>query len=263
VVRVTVDDHARVTYDAFARDYDAYTADHDYEAWMRDLEALAVDAGLRGRRLLDVACGTGKSFAPLLARGYSVTACDISPEMLERARARADGRVRLSVCDLRELPALGAFDLVTCLDDALNYLHTGEELVAAFSGIARNLASPGGVAVFDLNSRLAYETFFGRLSVVASDGLVLVWRGRCPVPLAPGAFAVAAIEALRRVDDGTWRSDVHEHRQRHHPRALVEASLAAAGLTVLRLGGMRPDGTLVPGFDEREHTKAIYVVGRA
>jgi SAM-dependent methyltransferase len=71
--------------------------------------------------VLDVACGTGKSFRPLLRRGYEVTGCDISPPMLEQAPAGAPG-VRLVPADMRALPDLGAFDLVTCLDDALNYL---------------------------------------------------------------------------------------------------------------------------------------------
>ena len=38
-----------------------------------------------GERVLDVACGTGKSFMPFLARGWDVTACDLSPAMLARA----------------------------------------------------------------------------------------------------------------------------------------------------------------------------------
>src|SRR6185369_2545917 len=114
---VRVSDHARVAYDAFARDYDDFTAHHDYEAWMTDLEAFALDAGLRGMRLLDVACGTGKSFGPLLERGYAVTACDLSPAMLALASAKAGGRAELSVQDMRALPALGTFDLITCLDD--------------------------------------------------------------------------------------------------------------------------------------------------
>ena len=43
---------------------------------------------LQGRRLLDVACGTGKSFIPMLERGWEVTACDISAAMVEVARGK-------------------------------------------------------------------------------------------------------------------------------------------------------------------------------
>src|ERR1700760_4480240 len=120
--------HARSAYDALAPYYDEFTAHHDYEGWTATLESLARAAGLSGRRLLDVACGTGKSFLPFLARGYTVTACDISPAMVERAAAKAGGRVELHVADMRELPRLGAFDLVTVLDDALNYLLDAAEL---------------------------------------------------------------------------------------------------------------------------------------
>jgi SAM-dependent methyltransferase len=256
-------DHARRTYDAFASDYDAFTAHHDYEGWTADVERLAVTAGMTGNRLLDVACGTGKSFAPMLARGYDVTACDISPEMLRVAAERAGGSAALHVADMRELPRLGAFDLVTCLDDAVNYLHDPSELVAAFAGLARNLA-PAGIAVFDVNSLSAYETFFGALSVVVPEpGHVLVWRGGCAVPLAPGGFATAAVESLRQGDDGSWTASAHEHRQRHHPAELLEASLAAAGLAVRRVVGMRTDGSLTGGFDESANSKALYVVARA
>jgi SAM-dependent methyltransferase len=255
-------DHARRTYDAFAADYDAFTAHHDYEGWTADIERLALEAGLRGHRLLDVACGTGKSFLPMLARGYEVTACDISPAMLRIAAGKAGGRARLHVLDMRELPVLGAFDLVTCLDDALNYLHDPQELVAAFAGLARNLA-PDGVAVFDVNSLSAYEAFFGTLSVVPERDRVLVWRGSCTAPLAPGSVAEATVESLGRNGDGTWTARSHEHRQRHHAAPLLEAALAAAGLAVRRVAGMHTDGSLTDGFDEAENSKALYVVGRA
>ncbi len=142
--------HARLAYDAFAPFYDAFTADHDYGAWTRDLEALAVRAGLRGRRLLDVACGSGKSFLPFLERGYEVTACDVSPAMAALAAEKAGDRARVEVHDMRALPVLGAFDLVVCLDDAVNYLLEPGEVVSALRGMRRNLA-PGGVLVFDVN----------------------------------------------------------------------------------------------------------------
>src|SRR4051812_41635818 len=115
-------DHARATYDAFAEHYDLFTAHHDYDDWTATIEALARTHGLRGRRLLDVACGTGKSFLPFAPRGYGVTACDIPDAMVAAAARKARGGVRLAIHDMGDLPRLGAFDLVTCLDDAFNYL---------------------------------------------------------------------------------------------------------------------------------------------
>src|ERR1700761_4191622 len=120
--------HAEVAYEAIAPVYDDFTAHHNYREWVGDLLQVATENGLRGDTALDVACGTGKSFLPLLDHGWKVTACDISPAMAELARAKVGGKVRIEVADMRELPVYGSFDLVCCLDDAVNYLHTGAEL---------------------------------------------------------------------------------------------------------------------------------------
>src|ERR1700731_1482083 len=132
--------HAQVAFDAFAPYYDRFTAHHAYDAWMESPLGLAGANGLRGRRALDVACGTGKSVLPLLARGFQVTACDHSQAMLAKARVKTGDRARLYVLDVRALPALGQFDLITALSDIVNYLVDPNELVAMFRGMAANLA---------------------------------------------------------------------------------------------------------------------------
>src|SRR3954452_20242856 len=131
---------ARPAYDALASTYDAFTADYDYQRWLTVLHGLAAEHGARGRRLLDVACGTGRSFEPMLRRGYEVMACDISPAMVERAAARLEGSSgEAADANVRRLPDWGPFDLVTCVDDAVNSLHSEVDLDAAFASVARVL----------------------------------------------------------------------------------------------------------------------------
>src|SRR3954463_14947122 len=147
-----IEDPAVAAYELLAPFYDLYTHDYAHEDLLGEIEAIALEHGLSGRRLLDVGCGTGKSFVPMLARGYEVTACDISPGVGERAReAGGAGGAHVFVADARELPDVGPFDLAIALDDALNYLLSDEELGMVFGGAARNLR-PGGLLVFDLNS---------------------------------------------------------------------------------------------------------------
>src|SRR3954453_21014515 len=134
-----IEDPAVAAYELLAPFYDLYTHDYPHEDLLGEIEAIALQHGLGGRRLLDIGCGTGKSFMPMLARGYEVTACDISPGMVSRARQAAKGTgADVLVADARELPDLGRYDLAMALDDALNYTLSDEELAAAFDGIARN-----------------------------------------------------------------------------------------------------------------------------
>ena len=200
---------ARATYDAFAPFYDEYTAHHRYDEWTATLERLARRAGLEGRRLLDVACGTGKSFLPFLERGYEVCACDVSPAMAALAAEKAAGRARVEVHDMRALPRLGEFDLVCCLDDAVNYLETEGDLVDAFTSLRRNLA-PNGVVVFDANTLLAYRTYFASARVVQSPGRVLVWDGRTPEACRPAARRAASCSRSSAARSGgralAWRT---------------------------------------------------------
>jgi SAM-dependent methyltransferase len=250
---------AQAAYDAMAVVYDRFTAHHRYDEWTAALEGLAREHGLRGDRLLDVACGTGKSFMPFLRRGYAVVACDLSQAMLELARAKAGPGVPLHRRDMRELEALGSFDLVTCLCDSVNYL-TGD-LTGLFAGVARNLA-PDGVFVFDVNTLWCYRAFFGSASVVPGDELTLVWRGRTPPDFAPGDLASAELLALTRREDGFWDEVAIEHVQRHHPEPRVRAAAGEAGLEIASLHGLHMDGTLEPELDELRHNKAVYVARR-
>src|SRR5829696_4674472 len=168
----------RDSYDGMAAAYDRFTAHHDYEGWTATLEGLARRHGLAGHRLLDAGCGTGKSFQPFVRRGYEVVAFDISPAMAAIAAAKAP-EVPVFVFDVRELPRLGTFDLVCCLDDCLNYVLEPAELTAALAALAGNLA-PDGLMVFDLNTLATYRGFFSELLVDPAEEEVLVWRGETP-----------------------------------------------------------------------------------
>ena len=247
-------------YDAFAPYYDAFTRESDYEAWSRETLAHARRHGLRGDRLLDLACGTGMSFLPFLARGFGVTACDFSTAMLAQAAQRAPA-ARLVHADIRALPDLGRFDLVTCFDDALNYLLSDGELEAAFEGMERSLA-PGGVAIFDLNSLLAYRTTFAVDSVTDHGDVVFAWRGRCSPDAPPGGEAVAELDVFEPAEAGLWSRARVTHRQRHFPRERVETLLEGAGLECVSVAGVLRDCSLLEPADEGVHPKVVYTARR-
>jgi SAM-dependent methyltransferase len=252
---------AEQAYEAFAPVYDDFTAHYDNEAWLGSLLSELRRHGLSGQRLLDVGCGTGKSFLPMLERGWEVTACDISPSMLELARAKVGEAVELSVADMRELPAFGEFDLVWALDDAVNYLLDAGELAAALSGMRANLA-PGGLLMFDVNTLRAYRTFFAETMRMERGGRVLVWHGRSSPEAEPGSIAEAAFE-VEAPGGGEPDVEPHVHRQRHFPEADVLRALEGAGLECLAVYGHGLDGIPHQPLDEATDTKAVYIARAA
>jgi SAM-dependent methyltransferase len=245
-------------FDDFASYYDRFTAHHDYELWMDRLEQLALAHGLQGRRLLDVACGTGKSLLPMLARDYAASGCDVSASMLAQAAPKVGGRAPLIEADMRALPDLGRFDLVTCVDEPLNYLLDPDDLLAAFRSAAACL-SPGGIYLFDLNTLHAYRSLFSGAACHEHDGWLFLWRGLSPADLAPGATAEALAEAFEPRGRDCWRRHTTAHAQRHHPPELVAELLSAAGLRTLAVYGQDTSATMEPVLDERRHTKAIFL----
>jgi SAM-dependent methyltransferase len=246
------------TYEVFAPFYDDFTAGYDYESWMSEVEAWARDAGLSGRRVLDAACGTGSSFVPLLERGYEVVGCDISPAMVDRARARANGAADVVVADLRELPWRERFDLVTCVDDSINYLLSEDDLVAALREIHAALR-PGGLALFDFNSLLMYRTCFTGEFEVESGGRRFRWRGDGRTDMLPGDLATGAVDLLI---EGQEPVPLCQHVQRHHPIDTVVTACGEAGLEIVEMRGESPAQGLVPHPDEDAHLKIACLARR-
>lgn len=239
--------------------YDDFTAHHDYELALGNLLPAIEGRGLpASKKLLDVGCGTGKSFLPMLERGWSVTACDLSSAMIQVAKEKLGGRsAELAVADVRDLPAFGQFDLVWCLGDALNYLLKLGDLQLALKGMAANLRS-GGRLVFDLNTLLSFRTFFAEETVLERSGRRMIWSGRAnpagpPGMLAEAMFSVESVAA----GEGTARRSLH--RERHFPEADVLEALEKAGLRSIDVFGIHFDAVLQQPLDELRHTKAIYI----
>lgn len=249
-------DAARQTYEALAPSYDDFTLGYGYryETWTATLLARAEAEGLRGERLLDVACGTGFSFIPLLERGWRVTGCDLSPAMVEAARAKVGDRAELLVADMRELPDLGEFDLVWSINSAMNYLLSSEELTAALAGMRRNLA-PQGLIVFDLLALKTARTFFVEEMPVEREGKKFLWKGM----LAADEVAVGTVGGGWLEEEGK-PNPAALHRMRHFGESEVLAAIEAAGLRSVRVLGEK-DGEIHERLDEEDQPTAVYICG--
>lgn len=109
------------------------------------------------RRVLELACGTGRLTIPLARGGADVTGLDSSSAFLARARelaaSEADdvrARLRWVLGDMRACGGVGGpFELVAIPYHSLHYLHTVEDQLACLRAGA-GLLAPGGALAFDL-----------------------------------------------------------------------------------------------------------------
>ena len=253
---------AEIAYEAMAPVYDEFTHLNDYETWFGQLLPALERHGLRHGRLLDVGCGSGKAFAPMLRRGWEIHGCDVSPAMVELAREKGEGRVGLTVADMRELPRLGEFELVWALNDPANYMLDEGELTQALSGMRRNLA-PGGLLLFDANTIAAYRGFFCEELVDERAGWRLCWSGRSSPADPPGSVFEASFEATPLPGTAGEPIAPELHRERHFPEAALLAAIAAAGLECLEVLGYTDEDGLVAPLDEEAHYKAVLIARAA
>lgn len=138
------------TFDRFARFYDA-----DYRHYDDDLAAIADLAGEVGDPILELGCGTGRALIPLAAAGHSITGVDISPALLQAAKAKVQGanyasHITLHEADLRtfDLPNKD-FAFAFCTSNTLMHLTTQADQVAALRNAHRHLR-PDGLLFVDL-----------------------------------------------------------------------------------------------------------------
>lgn len=135
-----------------------------YDAIMGDSEGVArycamLQNVLVGRKILDLACGTGDLTLSLRQLGYEMTGLDLSEPMLEIAKRKAEGNTVSFICsDMLTFELNEVFDSIVCANDSVNYCSSLDQLAKLFRGVNRHLPI-GGVFVFDYHQKERLEEF--------------------------------------------------------------------------------------------------------
>ena len=127
-----------------------------YDAWCRSvLEDIPfyVDLAVQSDGpVLELGVGSGRVAVPTALAGIPVVGVDTSPAMLELARRRAEPHavdLRLIEADMRSLPELGRFGLVTIPFRALLHPPHDAERRAVLAALRERLR-PEGLLAFDV-----------------------------------------------------------------------------------------------------------------
>ncbi|MEG0423523.1 MAG: class I SAM-dependent methyltransferase [Erysipelotrichaceae bacterium] len=105
-----------------------------------------------GKKVLDMACGSGDFSIELAKHGYELDAFDFSEEMLKQAKAKPDSdKVNFFVMDMNNYQVKKNYDIVTCYCDSLNYLIEDDEIITLFKKVYQCLHTKG-TFLFDVHS---------------------------------------------------------------------------------------------------------------
>jgi ubiquinone/menaquinone biosynthesis C-methylase UbiE len=131
--------------------YDIFYAEKNYQEEVDFVVGCIQQYGQSsGKRMLELACGTGEHAQKFATHGFQVLATDYSKDMLAHASKKFSGQnPQFDLQDMRELSAeLGSFDCVVSLFDSIGYVQTNEAIDTVMTGVKRVLV-PSGLFIFE------------------------------------------------------------------------------------------------------------------
>ncbi len=169
------------SYRDFARVYDLLMRrDVNYENWADYIENLFDMYGVNPKLVCDVACGTGNITIPLARRGYDMIGVDISENMLNIAREKAEGLdilfLNQNMADIDLYGSMGAF---LCMIDGINYVIAPKLLLRFFTRVKQCFLDNDGVFIFDISSEYKLRNVIGSETFVhCGDKIFYSWQNR-------------------------------------------------------------------------------------
>lgn len=150
-------------YKDFAYFYDELMKDIDYKVWTNYIIEILKKYNIKHRDILEMACGTGNISINLAKMGYSLTAFDISEDMLSVASSKMyseNVNISLLLQDMCNINIEKSFGIILCLCDSLNYVISEYELENIFKWVHNHLLE-GGIFIFDINSSYKLRNIIG------------------------------------------------------------------------------------------------------
>jgi ubiquinone/menaquinone biosynthesis C-methylase UbiE len=200
-----LDDHeaTRRYYDEFAARYDdarGGRVESGYHDLVDDLEIDFLARFARGAEVLEVGCGTGLLLERIVRFARNAEGVDLSPGMLERARAR-DLRVREA--SATALPFADASFDVTCSFKVLAHVTNLERAICEMVRVTR----PGGTIVAEFYNPLSLRRLgkrlgpAGKISETTTEAAVHTrfHRPRAAIALFPAGTTLIARRGVRIV----------------------------------------------------------------
>ena len=220
--------------DIFADEYSRLTGNVDRQQMLSyilsKLRAHSIDKGI----VLDAGCGSGDLCLLLCKQGYDMIGVDESFDMLTAAMEKAHDQN----CDilflgqpLCELDLYGTIDAAVSTLDKINHITDIEELQESLDRISLFMV-PGGIFIFDVNTRYKHEQVLGNNCFVYDyEDLYCGWQNEYD---PEEEITAIKLDFFEKTDSGYVRSE-QEFYERYYSPEILQQLLTNAGFTILEI----------------------------
>lgn len=166
-------------YTGIAEVYDRLI-DMDYDGWENFLVEFFNKEGFsyKGKKCLELGCGTGNMTLRLKKIGFEVYGMDISEDMMCVAQEKLmeeNLRAVLLNQDMTDFSIDKSFSCIFSFCDGYNYITDENKLVNSFKNVYSHL-NDGGYFIFDVSSEYKLKNIIGSKSfTLVEDDICYIW----------------------------------------------------------------------------------------
>jgi SAM-dependent methyltransferase len=241
------------SYESFASVYDMYMDNVPYDLWREHIIEILSRFQITSGLVAELGCGTGKMTRALADAGFDMIGIDNSYDMLGIAAEQPAEGILYLCQDMREFELYGTVAAVISVCDSMNYLLETEDLVQVFS-LVNNYLDPGGVFVFDMNTRYKYEQLLAENTFAENrEEGSFIWENT----YAPDS-RINAYDLTLYIEEteGLYQRFQEEHLQRAYDLEEIQAALETAGMEFVQALDADTMDSL------RETTERMYVIAK-
>ena len=219
-------------YNDFAYIYDKLINDVDYRKWADYYFKIFQRYGLDPKLGLDLGCGTGNLTVELANRGIEMTGVDISEDMLMVAREKSEGMDILYLNqDMTEFELYGTVDFIVSSLDCMNYITDKRDLLKVMK-LANNYLEPGGLFIFDINTRYKLENIIGNNTfILENEDCFCSWQNEYDKKRRISNFYLTF---FCKNNEEYVRFDEH-HRERAYEIEEIKSIIESSGMRLLKV----------------------------
>ena len=220
-------------YSDFARVYDIFMDNVEYEKWAEYLIGRLREYGIEDGIVLELGCGTGVMTELLAESGYDMIGVDNSEEMLGEAmekRAESGHEILYLEQDMREFELYGTVRAVVSVCDCMNYITEEDDLLTVFK-LVNNYLDPDGIFIFDMNTTYKYREMLGNTTIAENrEEGSFIWENEFDEETGINVYDLTLF--LPR-EDGLYEKCEEEHVQKAYSIEAIKAMIVKAGMELV------------------------------